>query len=320
LSRWLLSLLILGCCVLDTGSAQEWPVKTIRAIVPLTAGSATDAVARLVLNEVSSQLGQPIIVENRPGAGNTIGMAAVAQAQPDGYTILINSSSHTIVPATYSTLPFDTVRDLKPVIPIGNIPTVLVVSPSKGYKGLADLVAAAKAKPGALNYASAGSGNFSHLATEVLRRVAGIDIVHVPSKGAPEAVTEVLAQRVDFFISPLIVAQSLLADGRLQALAVTGSQRALALPNVPTTVEAGFPGSQYNFWVGMFAPAKTPPTILDRLHREAARALQNPTLREKLQKLGVDPMPSSADAFEKLIREEIALNTKIATEVGLKAN
>ncbi|MCC6886929.1 MAG: tripartite tricarboxylate transporter substrate binding protein [Hyphomicrobiales bacterium] len=318
-ARWLVSLLILGASIL-AASAQEWPTKMIRAVVPLTAGSATDSVARQVLNELSSQLGQPIVVENRPGAGNTIGMAAVAQSPPDGYTLLINSSSHTIVPATYRTLPFDTMRDLRPVVPLGNMPAVIVVSPSKGYKTLADLVAAAKARPGAMNYASAGTGNFSHLATEVLRRRAGIDIVHVPSKGAPEAVTEVLAERADFFIAPLIVARALLMDGKLQALAVTGSQRALALPNVPTTAEAGYPGSEYNFWVGMFVPAKTPPGILDRLNRETARALQNTALRARFVKLGVDPMPLSVDAFEKLIRDEIALNIKIAAEVGLKAN
>jgi tripartite-type tricarboxylate transporter receptor subunit TctC len=191
-------------------------------------------------------------VENRPGAGNTIGMATAARSDADGYTILINSSSHTIVPATYGNLPFDTLRDFTPVIPLGNMPTVLVVSPSKGYKNLADFVAAAKAKPGLMNYSTAGAGNFSHFASEVFRRAAGFQAVHVPSKGAPEALMEVLADRADFFFAPLIVALPFLKDGRLQALAVSGSQRAAALPDVPTTVEAGFPNSEYNFWVGMF--------------------------------------------------------------------
>ena len=162
----------------STAVAQDWPTKAIRAIVPLTAGSATDMIGRTVLDQLSQQLGQPIVVENRPGAGNTIGMATAARSDADGYTILINSSSHTIVPATYGNLPFDTLRDFTPVIPLGNMPTVLVVSPSKGYKNVADFVAAAKAKPGSMNYSTAGAGNFSHFASEVFRRAAGFQAVH----------------------------------------------------------------------------------------------------------------------------------------------
>jgi tripartite-type tricarboxylate transporter receptor subunit TctC len=300
--------------------AQEWPAKPIRAVVPLTAGSATDLIGRTVADQVASQLGQPIVIENRPGAGNTIAMAAVARAEPDGYTILLNSSSHSIVPATFQNLPFDTLRDLTPVIPLGAIPTVLVVSPSRGYKNLQDFVAAAKAKGGAMNYSSAGAGNFSHFASEVLRLAAGFEAVHVPNKGPAEAATEVLAGRVDFFISPLTVALPLLKDGKLQALAVSGSQRASALPDVPTTVEAGYPNSEYNFWSGMFVPAKTPSAIRERLYRETQRALENPAVREKLAKLGVDPMPLSAEAFDRLVRNEVAINTKIAAAAGIRAN
>ena len=300
--------------------AQEWPTKAIRAIVPLTAGSATDLTGRTVLDQLSAQLGQPIVVENRPGAGNTIGMATAARSDPDGYTILVNSSSHTIVPATYGNLTFDTLRDFTPIIPLGNMPTVLVVSPSKGYRTLADFVAAAKAKPELMNYSTAGAGNFSHFASEVFRLAAGFQAVHVPSRGAPEAITEVLAGRVDFFFSPLIVALPFLKDGRLQALAVSGSRRAAALPDVPTTAEAGFSNSEYNFWVGMFAPSKTPAPILDKLYRETLKALQNPAVQERLAKLGVDPMILSASAFATLVQAEVAINTKIATAAGVKAN
>ena len=300
--------------------AQEWPTKAIRAIVPLTAGSATDLTGRTVLDQLSAQLGQPIVVENRPGAGNTIGMATAARSDPDGYTILVNSSSHTIVPATYGNLTFDTLRDFTPIIPLGNMPTVLVVSPSKGYRTLADFVAAAKAKPESMNYSTAGAGNFSHFASEVFRLAAGFQAVHVPSRGAPEAITEVLAGRVDFFFSPLIVALPFLKDGRLQALAVSGSRRAAALPDVPTTAEAGFSNSEYNFWVGMFAPSKTPAPILDKLYRETLKALQNPAVQERLAKLGVDPMILSASAFATLVQAEVAINTKIATAAGVKAN
>lgn len=312
--------LALASATLAGAAAEDWPTRSIKAIVPLTPGSATDTVARIVLDQLSTQLGQPVVVENRPGAGNTIGMAAAARSDPDGYTILINSSSHTIVPATYHSLPFDTARDLKPVIALGNMPAVLVVSAKSDYRGLADFVAAAKARPGALNYASAGTGNFSHLATETLRMAAGFEAVHVPSKGAPEAITEVLARRVDFFVSPLTVANPFIKDGSLRPLAVTGSQRASELPDIPTTVEAGYPGSTYNFWVAMFAPAKTPAAVLDRLNRETARALENPAVREKLKTLGVDPMPLSAEAFDAMVRSEIELNARIATAVGLQIN
>src|SRR5262245_23399837 len=232
--------------------AQAWPVKPIRVIVPLTAGSATDVMARLVMDQVSAQVAQPMIVENRPGAGNTIGMSAVAKAEPDGYTILANSSSHTVTAATRSNLGFE-MTDLAAVIPLGNMPVVMVVNPSKGYKRLGDFVAAAKAKPNTVNYASAGAGNSSHLNGERFRLAAGFEAVHLPFKGAPEALTEVIAGRADFYFSPLVNALPLLKDGQLQALAVSGSARASALPDVPTTVEAGYPNSEYNFWAGVFA-------------------------------------------------------------------
>ena len=318
--RHLVPVLIVTSLCSGVAVAQDWPTRAIRAIVPLTAGSATDMIGRTVLDQLSQQLGQPIVVENRPGAGNTIGMAIAARSDADGYTLLINSSSHTIVPATYGNLPFDTLRDFTPVIPLGNMPTVLVVSPSKGYKNLADFVAAAKAKPGLMNYSTAGAGNFSHFASEVLRLAAGFQAVHVPSKGAPEALMEVLADRVDFFFAPLIVALPFLKDGRLQALAVSGSQRAAALPDVPTTVEAGFPNSEYNFWVGMFAPSKTPSPILDKLYAETRKALQSLAVQEKLARLGADPMILTTSAFEKLVQSEVAINTKIATAAGVKAN
>ncbi|HLH95707.1 MAG TPA: tripartite tricarboxylate transporter substrate binding protein [Xanthobacteraceae bacterium] len=318
--RRLMAALLLTSLSCGAAPAQEWPSRTIRAIVPLTAGSATDIVARTVLEQVSGQVGQPILIENRPGGGNTTGMAAAARATPDGYTILVNSSSHTIVPATYTDLPFDTLSDFAPIIPLGNIPTVLVVPASRGYKNLADFIAAAKAKPGAMNYSSAGAGNFSHFAAEVFRRAAGFEAVHVPSKGALEALTEVLTGRVDFFFSPLILALPFVKEGKLQALAVSGSQRALALPDVPTTVEAGYPDSTYNFWVGLFAPAKVPSAILGALYQQTAAAVKSAPVQEKLAKLGVDPMLMSSAAFAALVREEVSVNTGIAAAVGVKAN
>ena len=318
--RRFIAILIAVALPLGAASAADWPMRPVRAVVPLTAGSATDIVARVVLNQLSVQLGQPIIVENRPGAGNTLGMEDVAKSNADGYTILVNSSSHTISAATYENLRFDPLLDLKPVIPLGNMPIVIVVSPAKGYKSLADLVAAAKAKPDTISYGSAGAGNFSHMASEVFSRAAGFQAYHIPSKGAPEAALEVAMQRVDFFLSPLVVADPLIKDGKLQVLAVTGSQRATTLPDVPTTVEAGYPNSSYNFWVGIFVPSHTPAAVTDTLYRETAKALQVVDVQEKLKNIGVDPMPMSAADFAKLVADEIATNTKIAKDIGLKIN
>jgi tripartite-type tricarboxylate transporter receptor subunit TctC len=309
---------VAGLC--GPAAAQGWPTKPIRAVVPLSPGSATDIVARTVMDQVSQQLGQPITIENRPGAGNTIGMAAVAKADPDGYTILINSSSHTVAPATHGSLTFDTVNDLAAVIPLGNMPVVMVVLPSKGYKDLGDFVAAAKAKQGGTNYTSAGAGNSSHLNGERFRISAGFEAVHLPMKGAPEALTEVLAGRSDFYFSPLVAALPFLKENQLQALAVSGLQRASFLPEIPTTEESGYKNSYYNFWIGMFAPAKTPPDVLARLNEETKKALENPAVREKLVKLGADPMPMTPQQFDKLVRDEVATNTVLVKAAGIKVN
>ena len=300
-------------------STPAWPTKPIRLIVPLTPGSATDVMARVVMDQVSAQLGQPVIVENRPGAGNTIGMGAVAKAEPDGYTILANSSTHTVTPATRSNLGFE-MTDLAAIVPLGNMPVVMVFNPSKGYKKLSDFVAAAKARPGSVNYASAGAGNSSHLNGERFRLAAGFEAVHLPFKGAPEAMTEVLAGRADFYFAPLVNALPLLKDGQLQALAVSGSARASTLPDVPTTVEAGYPNSEYNFWAGVFLPAKTPADIRARLYAETAKALQHPAIREKLSGLGADPMPLTSAQFETLVKNEIETNTQLVKAAGIKVN
>jgi tripartite-type tricarboxylate transporter receptor subunit TctC len=307
-----------GCA---TASSQAWPTKTIRAIVPLSAGSATDIVARTVLEQVSRQIGQPIIIENRTGAGNTIAMNLVAKAEPDGYTILVNSAAHTMKQkAIYPNLPFDTARDLWPVIPLGNLPTVLVVQAAKGYKSIHDLVRDAKARPGAMNYSSTGAGNSSHLNAERFRLSAGFDAVHVPFKGAPEAVTEVLAGRADFLFTTMLVTMPFIQDKKLQALAVSGQRRASALPDVPTTEESGYKNSYYNFWIGMFVPAKTPDEIRSRLYVETNKALNNPEVQGKLARHGVDPMDLTTDQFSKLVSEEMEINAALVIAAGIKVN
>jgi tripartite-type tricarboxylate transporter receptor subunit TctC len=319
LSRSLLALVV-APLISAAAFAQEWPTKHVSAIVPLGAGSAVDIVARTVLDQVAVQLGQPVLIENRPGAGNTLGMGVVARAKPDGYTVLVNSSSHSLVPITYTSLPFDTFQDLVPIAPLGSMPTVMVVSPSKGYKDVAQFVAVAKSKQGGMNYSSAGVASFTHFAMEAFRLAAGFEATHIPFKGAAEALNEVLAERVDFYFAPLSAALPLIKDGKLQALAIAGSQRASALPNIPTAREAGYPKAEYNFWVGLFARANTPAPILDKLYRETVKALQSATVKERFVKLGIEPMAMDQAAFRKLINDEFELNRALAKTVGVKAN
>ena len=299
-------------------AAQQWPsAQPIKVIVPFSAGSATDSIARIVLDQVGTQIGQTFVVDNRVGAGGAIGANAVAKADPDGYTLMIHSSTHTVAPAINPTLPYDVAKDFASVIPIASLPSVLVVAHGK-YNSLKDLVDKAKAKPGTINYASAGAGSSAHMIAERLKLAAKFEAQHVPFKGGPEAIREIIADRVDFYFVPLAPARGLIQEKKLAALAVSSSQRASALPDVPTTVEAGFPNSEYNFWIGLFAPAKTPPAIVERLHKEFTAALANPGVAEKLAKLGGDPMKMSSADFSKLIVQEIGLNTDLVKAADIK--
>lgn len=315
----LLSVLLLGVPSVET-SAQAWPTKPIRAIVPFTAGSGTDVISRLVLDQLSIQLGQPIVVENRVGAGGTIGVAVVAKAEPDGYTILVQSSALTIAPSIYRNLTYDTARELAPIVPLGISPNVLVISPSKGIKAIHELVAAAKAKPGAISFASAGVGTNTHLSVERLRLSAGFDAVHVPFKGGTEAVTEVLAGRVDLFFSPIGIVVSHIRARNLLALAVNSRKRSSILPDVPTTLEAGFADSDYPIWWGLFAPAKTPREIVEKLHRETLKALEAPNVQEKRATLGVEPMVMTQTEFEAHVKNELAMNAVLVKATGVKSD
>ena len=298
--------------------AQPWPTKPVKAIVPIAAGSLADIVPRVVFEPLSRQLGQSIVVENRPGAGQTTGVGVVAKSDPDGYTLLVNSSAHTIAPALYANLSYHPGRDLAAVATLGVSPFVLVVSPKRGFKTARDLVAAAKAKPGAFNFASPGVGSASHLSAERFRASAGIQAVHVPFKGGPEAMTEVVAGRIDFFFVALGAALPQIRDGKLAALAVNGATRSAALPNVPTIREAGFDNAEYPTWFGVFVPTKTPREIVNKLHRETLKALQEPTVKGRLATLGVDPMTMPPAEFDALIQKEIILNAALVKAIGLK--
>lgn len=286
-------------------SAQDWPARNVTVVVPLGAGSASDIMARLVMDQVGRQLGRTFIIENRPGAGGTVGANMVANAAADGYTILAYGALGT-AHALYTKLPYDTFAAFAPVIPFGQQPLVLVTAPGKGYKTLRDLIAAGKAKPGALNYSSAGVGSASHFAAERLRISAGFTAQHIPFRGAAEAVTEVVAERADFSAQLPTTTLPLIGEGKLMALAVSAGKRATSMPQVPTTIEAGLAAdSVYPFYSALFLPAKTPRAIVDKLHQEAAKAMQVPAVQERFKQLGVEAMPMTVGQFEKFFKDDV---------------
>jgi len=318
LSRRLVLLAVAGLGCLPAGAmAETYPSKPIRVIVPFAAGSTTDIVARAISDKVSASLGQQLVIDNKAGASGTIGQTALATAAPDGYTIMIHSSSHTVSPSTFAKLPFDTVADIAGVTPIAAVPNALVVSPSKNLKTLKDLLAAAKTSPNGLNYASAGQGSATHLNAEKFRLAAGIQATNIPFKGSAEAVNEVIAGRVDYYFSPVAPVIGQIKSGQLQALAVGSPRRSSALPDVPTTAEAGVPGSEFNFWIGMMVPAKTPHEIVDRLNAEVIKALAAPEVKERFLQLGVDAWTMKPAEFDTYIKGEIATNAKLVKEAGL---
>ena len=295
-----------------------YPNKPIRVIVPFAAGSTTDIIARAIADKMSQSMGQQMVIDNRGGASGTIGQAAVAQAAPDGYTIMIHSSSHTVSPSTFAKLPFDTLADFAGVTPISSTPNVLVISPSKNIKTLQELLAAARAKPGSMNFASAGQGSATHLNAEKFKLAAKIEATNIPFKGSAEAVTEVMAGRVDYYFSPIAPVIGQIRNGQLVPLAVGSPKRASALPQVPTTAEAGVPGSEFNFWIGMMAPAKTPRDIVNRLHDEVVKALNTPEVKERFAALGADAWTLPPEQFDAYLKEEIKSNAVLVKAAGLE--
>jgi tripartite-type tricarboxylate transporter receptor subunit TctC len=301
--------------------ADDWPKdKPIKVIVPFGVGSATDIIARVVMDEVGRQVGATVVTENRVGASGTIGANAVAKSDPDGYTILVHSSSHTVTPSTFSNLPYDPEKDLAGVLPLANIPIVVVSNSKRGYKSLSDLVNAGLAKPGSLNFASAGAGSATHLAAERLKLSAKLEAAHVAFKGSSEALTEILADRIDYYCSPVDAAIELIKDGRVAALAVSSAKRAASLPNVPTTVEAGYADSGYAFWIGAFVPRQTPDAVRMRLHAELVKAIQSPGIAKKFADLGAEPLTISPQEFDAMIKREIASNAVVVKAAGVKVN
>ena len=316
--RWLLAfgLTVLGC---NGALAQAYPTKTIRVVVPFSAGSGTDIVARTVMEALSRQLGQTIIVENRLGGGGTIGIGSVAKADPDGYTLLIQSTSFAVVSSTYSKPGYDSIKDFAPITALVSLPNVMIVQANK-YKTLKDFVAAAKANPGKMNYASAGAGSAAHLNGERFAIATGTKYQHIPYKGGPEGVTSVMTGETDFYFIPLPAARGPVATGKLAILAVSGSARSASLPDVPTTVEAGFPNSEYDFWVGFWAPGGTPKEIVDKLNAETVKVLQDPAVKAKLAGIGGDPLPMKPEQFTAFVKKEIDINAMLVKASGVKIN
>lgn len=296
---------------------DEWPTKPVRVIVPLTPGSAVDVVPRVVLEEVSKELGQPFVIENRPGATGAIAARAVAGAEADGYTLLAHSSALAIARYTIPNAGYDPINDFVPIAGLALVPNVLVVAPSKNIKSLSDLVAAARSAR--LTFGTIGTGSPMQIWMDRLQTSAGFAVQNVIFRGAPEALTETMTGRIDFYSSPISAALPLVRDGKLIPLAVSGSQRSRALPDVATSVELGFAGSDYNFWIGLFAPAGTPAKTVDRLTKAVATALAKPEIAEKLNALSIEPAAMSRDDFAEYVRNEVASSAALSKTFGVGA-
>jgi tripartite-type tricarboxylate transporter receptor subunit TctC len=299
-----------------SANAQQYPNRPIRVISPYPAGSASDTVTRVVMEQVSQLIGQPVVIEMKAGAGGSIGFAYVAKADPDGYTVATSSSSMATESVLHRSLPYDPVKDFVPVVMIGTSPNVLVASAKSGFKTLGDLVAAAKANPGTLTFASAGIGSSSHMAGERFRLAAKIDIRHVPFKEG--GLVQVMAGNIDCYFIPLAAAASALGSDKLVILAVSSPNRVSILPNVPTVVEAGYPDAVFRFWNGISAPAKTPRDVVNKLHDVTQEALKSPVLQERLSKLGVEAKLMSVEEFGQFFRDDLAATVQLAKEADIK--
>jgi tripartite-type tricarboxylate transporter receptor subunit TctC len=316
MARWLAGTL-LGTllAVPSAAAAQDWPARQpIKIVVPFTAGSATDITARTVFEQVGRQIGQTFVVENRGGGGTTLGMGQVAKADPDGYTLLVHSTSHVVVASTYAKLPFNVAEDFAAISALASIPFVMATATR--YKTMQDLVDAGR-KPGSqILYGSAGAGSSGHLFMEHFRLAAGFSATHVPFRGTPEGMTEVIAGRIDAYPAPALNAIELTKDGKISSLAVSSPRRLPLMAEVRTMAEVGLPKAEYNFWVGAFLPAKTPQPIVERLNREIVAALKVKEVADKIIALGGDPLPMTPAAFDAFVRKEIALNAEIVKASG----
>ena len=300
--------------------AQSYPIKPIRVVVPVPAGGTPDMVTRMVAPGVSSLLGQQWVIDNRGGAGGVVGAEMVARASPDGYTLMLSSAGPVVILPYLQKVPYDGMRDFAPVSLISAGPYVIITHTGAPFKSIKELIAYAKAQPGKLNYASAGSGAPNHMATELFKHMAGIMITHVPYKGAPQGVTAVMGGHIGLNFSSIPPVLQHIKSGRLLALAISSSRRSSQLPEVPTIAESGVTGYEFISWFGMFAPAKTPMPIIDQLNAALVRVVNTPEMRKQFETLGADPIGNSPEAFSAFIRRELEKNAKVVKLAGLKVD
>ncbi len=298
--------------------AQGYPTKPVRLVISFTPGSSTDIIGRAVAAKLQEMWGQPVVAENRPGAGGTVGSEFVVRSDPDGYTLLANSSAHAANPGIYKDMRYDTMRDFVNLALLGGGPNVLIVSPESGWKALKDFVDAAKKNPGKLNFASAGIGSGTHFNLEKLKIAAGIDVTHVPYKGTPEAIGDTIANRVCCYWAPLNAALPHVNGGKATALAISSAQRSPLLPNVPSVAEQGYAGFDYTLWVGLWGPAKMPPDIAQKINKDVNAALASPDQRERLTKLGTVPGNLTIPQFTEFVKNEIEETSKILKAAGIR--
>jgi tripartite-type tricarboxylate transporter receptor subunit TctC len=300
-------------------AASDYPTKPIRIIVPFTPGSANDIIARIVSPKLAERWGRPVVIDNRPSAGGIVGCTIIAEAAPDGHTLMVTGSNFAGSAALYSKLPYDPVRDFAGVTQFASTPLVLVVAPSLGAKSVKELITLAREKPEQLNYGSTGLGSGPHYGAELFKLVAGINAVHVPYRGSPESLTDLMAGRVHFILSPVLAATPLVRGGRVLALGVTTTYRAQALPEVPTIAEAGLPAFEYQGWYGMLAPGKTPRKLVNLLSAEVGKILDMPEIKERIASQGAIAKSSSPEAFDSLVHNEIKTRRKVWKAAGVKA-
>ena len=297
---------------------QGFPNKAVRVIISFPPGSSTDIVGRILTQKLSEYWGQPVLAENRGGAGGTIANGLVAKSAPDGYTLLIDSSAHSVSPSIYATLSYDTIKDFIEIAPIAGQPNVLVVPVGSSIKSVAELTAAARANPGKINFASAGVGSGTHLNLEKFLLATGTTVTHIPYKGTQEVITDLLGNRVDYYFAPISAALSNIKDGKLRALAVSGAKRSGSLPDVPTVAESGVPGFDFTLWFGMWGPAGMSAEIVNKISADVNRALAAPDVRERLGKLGNDVMTMSPAEFRLFVRREIDDYARVTKAAGIK--
>jgi tripartite-type tricarboxylate transporter receptor subunit TctC len=296
--------------------AEEWPSHLIKATIPFGAGSAADVVPRLVFDRLAAELGQPIVIENRAGAGGMLGTVQVAKADPDGYTVLANSSALTIAPAIFSNLAFDP-KDLASVLMIGSSANVMIVPNSRQWKTIQDFIADAKAKPGTISFGSVGIGSAVHISAEKFRLAAGIEAAHVPYRGGSEVITDILGGRIDFYFCPLATALPLIKEGQVRALVVSTPTRVADLPDVPTLADAGLKNAESAIWFGVFVPAKTASAIVEKFHAAGSRVLADPAMQASLKKLGVEPLPMTPSQIDDLVKREMVANAEVIKAAGI---